>query len=386
MNKRHIKLGHSPDPDDAFMFYGLACGAVDSGPFEFEHILRDIQTLNDWAREGKLEVTAISVHTYPYVQDHYAILSSGASMGGMDLAKYVSEATNPPATDENVPRGTISRDSEAFGKKIPDSPPADENVPRGTISNNPASAEDKATPPPTADGNVPRGTISRDSEASGKKTPDSPTADGNVPRGTFFVKPLSAQGPIVVARKKYPLNDLAGKRIAVPGITTSAFLALQMAIGKFDYEVVMFDEIPEAVSQGKFDAGLIIHEGQLTYQTLGLECLLDLGCWWYEQTALALPLGCNVIKRDLGRAIMTQISTILKASIQFGLQHKDEAVEYALQFGRGLDLELAGQFVGMYVNEWTLDYGPAGRQAVTEFLARGAQAGLVPPADTIEFV
>ena len=283
------------------MFYGLATGVVDSGPFEFEHTLRDIQTLNDWAREGKLEVTAISVHAYPYVQDKYAILSSGASMGATELVEY---------------------------------------------------EYDKTTNPPTV-------------KTAGL---------------------TGVHGPLLIAAEPIPLRELANKTIAIPGTMTSAFLTLQLALGKFDYEVIMFDQIPQAVLDGKVDAGLIIHEGQLTFQKSGLHCLLDLGRWWFEQTALPLPLGCNVIRRDLGEKTMSQISDILKASIEYGLSHRKEAVEYALQFGRGLDNDLADRFVGMYVNEWTVDYGPVGRRAIAELLKRGSLAELVPSVKELRYV
>ena len=300
MTKKLIRLGHSPDPDDAFMFYGLACGAVDSGEFEFEHILRDIQTLNDWARDGQLEVTAISVCAYPYVQDKYAILAAGASMGATELVKYVSD--------------------------VPDS----------------------YAPPAAAR--------------------------------------TGAHGPMVVARPGVCLEQLPDKKIAVPGTLTSAFLELNLAIGKFEYEVMMFDEIIEAVGSGRADAGLIIHEGQLTYKQAGLDCLLDLGQWWYDLTALPLPLGCNTISRNLGADDMKRVSGILKASIEYGLKNRSAAVKYALEFGRGLDLDLADRFVGMYVNQWTLDYGPLGRKAVIELLKRGADANLVPAVERIEFI
>jgi len=193
-------------------------------------------------------------------------------------------------------------------------------------------------------------------------------------------------GPLLVAAEPIPLRELADKTIAIPGTMTSAFLTLQLALGKFDYKVIMFDQIPKAVQDGKVDAGLIIHEGQLTFQKSGLHCLLDLGRWWFEQTALPLPLGCNVIRRDLGDKAMSQISTILKASIEYGLSHRKEAVEYALQFGRGLDNELADKFVGMYVNEWTVDYGPVGRRAIAELLKRGSLAELVPPVKDLRYV
>lgn len=304
MEKQKIQLGHSPDPDDAFMFYALATGAVDSGPYEFEHVLQDIQTLNDWAQEGRLEITAISMHAYPYVQDRYAILSSGASMGGTELSEYV--------IDEKVP------------------------LPKE--------------------------------------------------RGQRLLKHQDVHGPLLVAPEGQLLENLTGKTIGVPGTLTSAFLTLKLALGEFDYRVIMFDEIPDAVKDGEVDAGLLIHEGQLTYRDYGLTCLLDLGKWWFDTTTLPLPLGCNVIRRDLGDEAMHRISGILKESILYGLNHRKEAVEYALQFGRGLDDKMADRFVGMYVNEWTLDFGPKGRQAVRELLQRGAKAGYVPEAVNLEFV
>ena len=310
-NKQLIRLGHSPDPDDAFMFYGLATGAVDGGPFKFEHTLHDIQSLNDWAREGRLEVTAISVHAYPYVQDKYAILSSGASMGATELVEYEYDKGVSPPTDSAQP----------------------------------------ATPPTVKTTGL-----------------------------------TGVHGPLLIAAEPIPLRELTNKTIAIPGTMTSAFLTLQLALGKFDYEVIMFDQIPKAVQEGKVDAGLIIHEGQLTFQKSGLHCLLDLGRWWFEQTALPLPLGCNVIRRDLGDKTMARISTILRASIEYGLSHRKEAVEYALQFGRGLDNELADKFVGMYVNEWTVDYGPVGRRAIAELLKRGSLAELVPSVKELQYI
>ena len=174
--------------------------------------------------------------------------------------------------------------------------------------------------------------------------------------------------------------------MAIPGTRTSAFLALQLALGKIDYQVMMFDEILNAVENGQVDAGLIIHEGQLTYASQGLKCLLDLGQWWFDQNQLPLPLGCNLIRRDLGSDAMRQVSAILKESILYSLRHRDEAVAYALEFGRGLDLELADRFVGLYVNNWTVDYGPAGRKALETFLHQGQQANLIPSIAPLEFV
>jgi 1,4-dihydroxy-6-naphthoate synthase len=187
-----------------------------------------------------------------------------------------------------------------------------------------------------------------------------------------------------------PLPNLRGKKIAIPGKLTTAFLALQLALGKageaFDFDVVMFDEIPRYVLHGKADAGLLIHEGQLTYEQAGLHLLLDTGVWWHKRTGLPLPLGGNCIRKDLGPEAMQEITDILKRSIQFSLDHRKEAVDYALQFGRDLDRNLADRFVGMYVNEWTLDYGPRGREAITRLLKEGAAAGIVPDAGEIEYV
>jgi 1,4-dihydroxy-6-naphthoate synthase len=284
-----LRLGHSPDPDDAFMFYGLAKNLIPTGPYRFEHILQDIQTLNLRARNGELETSAISIHAYPYVADKYALMSCGSSMGDQ-------------------------------------------------------------------------------------------------------------YGPMVVTTRPMTLEELKGKAIAIPGVLTTAFLALQLALGKgagageqsqfgaFKYVVVEFDQIPHYVKQGRADAGLIIHEGQLTYKSLGLHLVVDLGIWWQERTGLPLPLGGNVIRRDLGRDVMQDVTNLVRRSIQFSLDHRPEAVEYALQFGRDLDRQLADRFVGMYVNHWTLDYGQRGRQAIDALLREGAAAGLVPTIDEIDYV
>jgi 1,4-dihydroxy-6-naphthoate synthase len=274
-----IRLAHSPDPDDAFMFYGLACGAVDAGPYRFEHVLEDIQTLNERARRGEYEVTAISIHAYPYVRERYQLTACGSSMG------------------DNY-------------------------------------------------------------------------------------------GPMVVARAPLKIEDLRGRTIAVPGLMTTAFLTLELLLGRgaFTPQVVMFDEIPDAVAAGHVDAGLLIHEGQLTYPKFGLHLVVDLGQWWMERTGLPLPLGGNAVRRDLGPEHCRAITDIVRATIRYGLEHRAEAVAYALQFGRGLDTGLADRFVGMYVNEWTLDYGPRGREAVQQLLAEGAAAGLVPDCGEIDFL
>jgi 1,4-dihydroxy-6-naphthoate synthase len=290
-----LRLGHSPDPDDAFMFYGLAKNKLDTGPYRFEHILQDIQTLNQRALSGELEITAISIHAYPYVADKYALTSCGSSMGDQ-------------------------------------------------------------------------------------------------------------YGPMIVAPEPMKLEDLRGKTIAIPGKLTTAFLALQLCIGKgiektdsenresqianrnFNFVVVPFDQILDFVKNKKADAGLIIHEGQLTYQTIGLHLIRDMGQWWHEKTQLPLPLGGNCIRKNLGEKVCQEVTDILKKSIQYSLDHRKEAVEYALQFGRDLNRDLADQFVGMYVNHWTLDYGPRGREAITRLLYEGAAANLVPPIEKIEII
>ena len=273
-----IRLGHSPDPDDAFMFWGLASGRVDPDGFEFEHVLEDIQTLNEWALEGRLEVTAISLHTYPFVQDRYVLLPHGASMG-------------------------------------------------------------------------------------------------------------SGYGPIVVTRTPMSRNDLAKVEIAMPGRMTTAFLVLRLYLGQdFRHREVPFDEIIEEVEEGRAEAGLLIHEGQLTYERHGLKKVVDLGEWWLLDTGLPLPLGVNVARRDLGDGSLHQLSEILAASIEAGLDSRAEALDYALQYGRGLDHALADRFVGMYVNELTQDYGDEGRQAVSELLHRGEQIGAFPGPVRVDFV
>jgi 1,4-dihydroxy-6-naphthoate synthase len=272
-----VRLGHSPDPDDAFMFWGLAKGEVDPRGFEFEHVLKDIQTLNEWALEGRLEVTAISLHAYPHVQDRYVLLPHGASMG-------------------------------------------------------------------------------------------------------------SGYGPIVVAREELGEDDLQRVEIAVPGRMTTAFLTLQLRLGEFRWREVPFDEIMDDVLSGKADAGLVIHEGQLTYCAAGLHKIVDLGEWWLEETGLPLPLGANVARRDLGPDTLRELSDVLAESIRAGLDNREPALEYALQFGRGLDDALADRFVGMYVNELTEDYGEEGRRAVRELLRRGEEIGAFTDPVRVEFV
>jgi 1,4-dihydroxy-6-naphthoate synthase len=273
-----MRLGHSPDSDDAFMFYGLAEHKVDAEGFVFEHVLRDIQTLNEWAREGRLEITAISVHAYAYVADKYAILTHGASMG------------------DNY-------------------------------------------------------------------------------------------GPMVVAREPQGTEWLKGKKIAIPGTMTSAFLALRLFLGDFEYDVVPFDEIMPYVNAGKADAGLLIHEGQLTHGQYGLYEVIDLGKWWHAETnGLPLPLGVNAVRRDLGAETMAALSRVLKASIAYGLEHRAPALAHAMQYARGLETATADQFVGMYVNDWTLDMGPRGQESIRLFLKRAAEQGVIANEVPVDFV
>jgi 1,4-dihydroxy-6-naphthoate synthase len=276
--KRLITVGHSPDPDDAFMFYALAHRKLDTGALEFRHELQDIETLNRRALRGELEVTAVSIHAYAHLLDKYALLPSGCSMGD----RY---------------------------------------------------------------------------------------------------------GPMVVARRPLTVADLRSVRIAVPGTLTTAFLTLRLLLPEgFACEVVPFDQILGAVAEGRFDAGLIIHEGQLTFQDQGLHLVLDLGVWWQERTGLPLPLGGNAVRRDLGSEIIRQISRLLKESIRYGLEHRDEALAYALGYARDMDKGLADRFVGMYVNDWTLDYGPRGREAVRRLLDEGHRAGIIPRPVQVEFL
>jgi 1,4-dihydroxy-6-naphthoate synthase len=279
MASKYLTLGHSPDPDDAFMFYALATGKVDPRGWRFEHVLQDIQTLNERALRAELDITAISVHAYPYVAETYALTHCGASMG-----------------------------------------------------------------------------------------------DG--------------YGPMVVARDPTDVDGLRGKTIAVPGERTTAFLALNLLLGpgSFRHVVVMFDQILDYVADRHADAGLIIHEGQLTYAHHDLHCVVDLGAWWKSATALPLPLGANCIRRSLGHDALREITGVLRQSIEYGLAHRAEAVAHALHYARDLDESLADRFVGMYVNEWTIDYGKRGRRAVRELLRRGHEAGLVPATGEIDFI
>ncbi|MCH9652499.1 MAG: ABC transporter substrate-binding protein [Planctomycetes bacterium] len=273
-----IQVGHSPDPDDAFMFHALANDKVETGKYRFTHELQDIETLNQRAFNAELELTAVSLHGYAYLTDTYAICSCGASIGDQ-------------------------------------------------------------------------------------------------------------YGPMVVAREDWKIDDLRGKTIAIPGKLTTAFLSLKLLLGDdFEYEIHPFDEILNLVEQGKVDAGLIIHEGQLTYASQGLKLVVDMGVWWYEETGLPLPLGANAIRKDMGMEMMEEVTAILKKSIQYGLDHRKEALEHALKYGRDLNLESADKFVGMYVNDWTLDFGERGREAVATLLNRGYEAGIIPNPVKLEFI
>ncbi|MHB1097376.1 MAG: menaquinone biosynthesis family protein [Gemmatimonadaceae bacterium] len=277
MTSRTIHVAHSPDSDDAFMFYALAEGKIDTEGLKYEHELQDIESLNQRALEGELEVTAVSIHAYAYLTDKYALLPSGASMG------------------------------DRYGPRL--------------VSTTPATRA-----------------------------------------------------------------DVKGKRIAIPGVRTSAYLALQLYEPDFIAVPTQFDEIEDAVLAGVVDMGLLIHEGQLTYQDSGLHLVVDMGEWWFQETGLPLPLGGNVIRKDFGSEMMSKISRHLHASIAYSLEHRAGALDHAMKFARGLDRSKADEFVGMYVNDWTLDYGPRGREAIRLFLDRAWKAGLIPNQVTAEFV
>jgi 1,4-dihydroxy-6-naphthoate synthase len=274
---RRIAVAHSPDSDDAFMFFALAQGKVGAPGLEFMHVLEDIQSLNQRALRGEYEVSAVSFHAYAYLAHRYALLPHGASMG-----------------------------------------------------------------------------------------------DG--------------YGPMVVTREALRPEELRGKRIGIPGTLTTAFLALRFWDASLAHVVLPFDQIMEAVLAGTVDAGLIIHEGQVTYGSLGFHKVVDLGEWWRRETGLPLPLGGNVIRKDLGPDLMSRISHVLRESIRYGLAHREEALEYAMRFARNLERRLADQFIGMYVNDLTLDYGERGRAAVRRLLAMGYERGLIPARVEPEFV
>lgn len=275
--RRTITLAHSPDSDDAFMFYGLATNKLDTGGLHFQHLLKDIQTLNEEATRGTYDVTAISFHAYAYVADKYALLPHGASIG------------------DNY-------------------------------------------------------------------------------------------GPIVVSREMATPDDIPNLKIAIPGKLTSAFLALRLFNADFQFEVVPFDKIIDAVLEGWCDAGLLIHEGQLFYQSKGLHKVLDLGEWWHQRHGLPLPMGGNAIRRDLGPELIREVSQLLRDSIQHSLNNREDALQYALQFARDMDPALADRFVGMWVNELTLDYTERGREAVRRLLAEGYEKGIIPNQVPVDFV
>jgi 1,4-dihydroxy-6-naphthoate synthase len=275
---REISIAHSPDSDDAFMFYGLATNKVRVSGHKFTHVLCDIETLNQRAiREAFFDVTAISFHVYPYIQDQYALMACGGSVG-------------------------------------------------------------------------------------------------------------EGYGPMIVAPRAYDLDEIKKVKVAVPGTLTTAYLALKLFAPEIETAVVPFDQIIPEVMAGNYAAGLIIHEGQLTYPRTGLSRILDLGVWWREQTGLPLPLGGNAIRRSLGDATMLTVTQALRDSIQYGLDHRDEALAYAMQFGRDLDTSLTDKFVGMYVNERTLDYGDDGRKAIKRLLAMGHERGVIPHPVSVDFV
>jgi 1,4-dihydroxy-6-naphthoate synthase len=272
-----ITVAHSPDSDDAFMFYGLATNKLETDGLKFEHTLKDIQTLNEDAKNGVFDVTAISFHAYAYLSDKYALLPHGASIGD----KY---------------------------------------------------------------------------------------------------------GPIVVAKEHYKPEDIPNLKIAVPGELTSAFLALKIYNQDFEYVVVPFDKIIDYVLQGKADAGLLIHEGQLFYKQMGLSKVIDLGEWWHEKTGLPLPMGGNVIRRDLGEDLMRKVSKCLHNSIKYSLDHREDALAYAMQFARDMPPELADRFVAMWVNDLTLDYGMRGKEGVKLLLKEGFEKGIIPHEVEVDFV
>lgn len=275
-----IRVAHSPDSDDAFMFYALASGQIDTGSLEYVHELQDIETLNRRALKGELEVTAVSLHAYAHLADRYALLSSGCSMG------------------------------DGYGPRL------------------------VATSPKPAD----------------------------------------------------PRAAIKGLRIAVPGTMTTAYLALRLYQPDFEPVVMPFDQIEDAVLRGEVPVGLLIHEGQLTYADLGLHLWDDMGAWWLRETGLPLPLGGNVVRRDLGPVVMAQVARDLKASIEFSLAHRKQALAHAKQYNRGISDERTDTFVGMYVNQWTVDYGDRGRRAVQLLLDRGHEAGIIPHRVAVEFI
>jgi len=276
MEKREITLGHSPDPDDAFMFYALAADKIDTQGLTFTHVIEDIETLNRRAMNAELDVTAVSIHAYAYVLDQYALLTSGASMG-------------------------------------------------------------------------------------------------------------DDYGPLVISREPMKLDQLSSATIAVPGLMTTAYLTLRLCVGEVKTVVVPFDQIMDAVEHGDVDAGLLIHEGQLTYAARGFNKVIDLGEWWMAQTGLPLPLGGNAIRKSLGPELIAKVSKLLRASIEYGLENREVAVRHSMKYGRGMEESLTDKFVGMYVNDYTIDYGERGREAVKLMLGRAHDAGIIPRPVRLEF-
>lgn len=274
---KKVSVAHSPDSDDAFMFYALATNKLDTGDLVFSHVLKDIQTLNEEAMKGTYDVTAISFHAYAYIADKYVLLPHGASIG------------------DNY-------------------------------------------------------------------------------------------GPVLVAREPAQPEDISHLKIAVPGTLTSAFLALRIFNSDFKYEVVPFDKIIDTVKEGRCDAGLLIHEGQLFYESIGLHKVIDLGQWWHERTGLPLPMGGNAIRRDLGPALKRDVSEVLRQSIRYALENREDALQYAMQFARDMEPELADRFVALWVNDLTLDYTERGREAVSRLLSDGYELGIIPKRVTVEFV
>ena len=276
MEPREITLGHSPDPDDAFMFYALAADKIDTHRLAFKHVIQDIETLNRRAMNAELDVTAVSIHAYAYVLDQYALLTSGASMG------------------DNY-------------------------------------------------------------------------------------------GPLVISREPMSLDQLRSATIAVPGLMTTAYLTLRLCVGEVKTVVVPFDQIMDAVERGDVDAGLLIHEGQLTYSARGFEKVIDLGEWWMAETGLPLPLGGNAIRKSLGGELIAEVSDLLRESIEYGLANREVAVRHSMKYGRGMAESLTDKFVGMYVNDYTIDYGERGRAAVKLLLERAHEAGIIPRPVQLEF-
>jgi len=276
METREITLGHSPDPDDAFMFYALAADKIDTEGLAFTHIIQDIETLNRRAMNAELDVTAVSIHAYAYVLDQYALLTSGASMG-----------------------------------------------------------ED--------------------------------------------------YGPLVISREPMGVEELRAATIAVPGLMTTAYLTLRLCVGDVKTTVVPFDQIMDTVERGEVDAGLLIHEGQLTYSSRGFHKVVDLGEWWMKETGLPLPLGGNAIRKSLGPELIARVSKLLRESIQYGLANREVAVRHSMKYGRGMAESLTDKFVGMYVNDYTIEYGERGREAVRRLLERAHEAGIIPRPVRLEF-